>query len=133
MFSLLFVNKNDKDGYLITFPTICIAIRVSTEFRQHGIPYIFFTSVYSVCHTELPKIPRNSVSRNAAEFRRIPRNFDLHGISHELVVTNRSSKKAVKRTLTRVETKIFVFIFSRKFCENLFLLFAKKSYKNIQK
>jgi hypothetical protein len=30
----------------------------------------------------------------------------------------------------RVETKIFVFVFSRKFRENLFSLFAKKSYEN---
>jgi hypothetical protein len=33
--------------------------RVFTEFRQHGIPYIFGTSLYSVCYTELSKIPRN--------------------------------------------------------------------------
>jgi hypothetical protein len=31
---------------------------------------------------------------------------------------------------TRVETKIFVFVFSRKFCENLFSFFAKKSNEN---
>jgi hypothetical protein len=40
------------------------AARVSTEFRRHGIPSVFFTSVYSVFRTELAKIP--------AEFRRIP-------------------------------------------------------------
>jgi hypothetical protein len=109
---------------------------VSTEFRQHGIPYIFFTSVYSVCHTEVPKIPRNytefrvtecgRIPQNSAEFRGIPRNFALHGILHDWVVTNRSSKKAVKRTLTRGETKIFVFIFSRKFI----FAFCEKSYEN---
>ncbi len=38
--------------------------RVSTEFRRHGIPSVFFTSVYSVFRAELAKIP--------AEFRRIP-------------------------------------------------------------
>jgi hypothetical protein len=31
---------------------------------------------------------------------------------------------------TRVETKIFVYVFSRKFRENLFSFFAKKSYEN---
>jgi hypothetical protein len=65
--------------------------RVSTEFRQHGIPYIFVTSVYSVCHTELPKIPRNYTEFRVTECCRIPRNFALHGISHDWVVTNRSS------------------------------------------
>jgi hypothetical protein len=38
--------------------------RVSTEFRRHGIPSVFFTSAYSVFRAELVKIP--------AEFRRIP-------------------------------------------------------------
>jgi hypothetical protein len=37
--------------------------RVSTEFRRHGIPSVFFTSVYSVFRAELAAIP--------AEFRRI--------------------------------------------------------------
>jgi hypothetical protein len=32
----------------------------------------------------------------------------------------------------RVETKIFVFVFSRKFRENLFSLFAKKAYENFR-
>jgi hypothetical protein len=39
-------------------------IRVSTEFPRHGIPSVFFTSVYSVFRAELAAIP--------AEFRRIP-------------------------------------------------------------
>jgi hypothetical protein len=30
---------------------------VSTEFRRHGIPSVFFTSVYSVFRAELAKIP----------------------------------------------------------------------------
>jgi len=34
--------------------------RVPTEFRRHGIPSVFFTSVYSVFRAELAKIPRNS-------------------------------------------------------------------------
>jgi hypothetical protein len=34
---------------------------------------------------------------------------------------------------TRVETKIFVFVFSRKFRENLFSLFAKKAYEKLRK
>jgi hypothetical protein len=38
--------------------------RVSTEFRRHGIPFVFFASVYSVFRVELAKIP--------AEFRLIP-------------------------------------------------------------
>jgi hypothetical protein len=33
----------------------------------------------------------------------------------------------------RVETKIFVFVFSRKFRENLFSLFAKKANKKLRK
>jgi hypothetical protein len=41
-----------------------VMYRVSTEFRRHGIPSVFFTSVYSVFRAELAKIP--------AEFRRIP-------------------------------------------------------------
>jgi hypothetical protein len=32
----------------------------------------------------------------------------------------------------RVETKIFVFVFSRKFRENLFALFAKKAYESYE-
>jgi hypothetical protein len=31
----------------------------------------------------------------------------------------------------RVETKIFVFVFSQKFRDNLLLLFAKKAYKKL--
>jgi hypothetical protein len=34
---------------------------------------------------------------------------------------------------SRVEKKIFVFVFLRKFPENLFSLFAKKAYKKLQK
>ncbi len=41
-----------------------VGSRVSTEFRRHGIPSVFFTSVYSVFRAELAKI--------LAEFRRIP-------------------------------------------------------------
>jgi hypothetical protein len=37
---------------------------VSTEFRRHGIPSVFFTSVYSVFRAELAAIP--------AELRQIP-------------------------------------------------------------
>ncbi len=54
------------------------SIRVSTEFRRHGIPSVFFTSVYSVFRTELAAIP--------AEFRRIPchiipwNSAEFHGI-----------------------------------------------------
>ncbi len=52
--------------------------RVSTEFRRHGIPSVFFTSVYSVFRAELAK--------NSAEFRRIPchripwNSAEFHGI-----------------------------------------------------
>ncbi len=52
--------------------------RVSTEFRRHGIPSVFLTSVYSVFRAELVKIP--------AEFRRIPcriipwNSAEFHGI-----------------------------------------------------
>jgi hypothetical protein len=41
-----------------------VPARVSTEFRRHGIPSGFFTSVYSVFRAELAKIP--------PEFRCIP-------------------------------------------------------------
>jgi hypothetical protein len=34
---------------------------------------------------------------------------------------------------SRVETKIFVFVFPRKFRENLFSLFAKKAYEKLRK
>jgi hypothetical protein len=33
---------------------------VSTEFHVDGIPFTVVTVVYSVCYTELPKIPRNN-------------------------------------------------------------------------
>ncbi len=52
--------------------------RVSTEFRRHGIPSVFFTSVYSVFRAELAKIP--------PEFRWIPclsipwNSAEVHGI-----------------------------------------------------
>jgi hypothetical protein len=36
-----------------------VPVRVSTEFRVDGIPYTVATSVYSICYTELPKIPQN--------------------------------------------------------------------------
>ncbi len=42
----------------------CPQGRVSTEFRQHKILSVFFTSVYSVFRAELAEIPRSS-----AEFR----------------------------------------------------------------
>jgi hypothetical protein len=42
-------------------------------------------------------------------------------------------RRHIQKGLDRVETKIFVFIFSRTFRENLFLLFAKKAYKKVQK
>ena len=45
--------------------------RVSTEFRRHGIPSVFFTSVYSVFRAELAAIP--------AEFRRFC-DAEFHGI-----------------------------------------------------
>jgi hypothetical protein len=75
---------------------------VSTEFRQHGIPYIFVTSVYSVCYTELLKIPRNYTEFRVTECSRIPRNSVrfLHGISQDSLITYWSSLKAVKGTLT---------------------------------
>ncbi len=54
------------------------ATRVSMEFHRHGIPSVFFTSVYSVFRAELAAIP--------AEFRRIPwhiiqwNSAEFHGI-----------------------------------------------------
>jgi hypothetical protein len=39
----------------------------------------------------------------------------------------------LSRDFRRVETKIFVFVFSRKFRANLFALFAKKPYENLRK
>ncbi len=58
---------------------LCIINRVSTEFRRHGIPSVFFTSGYSIFRAELAK--------NSAEFRRIPchripwNSAEFHGIS----------------------------------------------------
>jgi hypothetical protein len=52
--------------------------RVSTEFRRHGIPSVFFTSVYSAFRAESAK--------NSAEFRWIPcriipwNSAEFHGI-----------------------------------------------------
>jgi hypothetical protein len=40
---------------------------------------------------------------------------------------------AKKVSQTRVEMKIFVFVFSRKFCENFFSLFAKKAHEKLRK
>jgi hypothetical protein len=59
-------------------PAFGLAFRVSTEFRRHGIPSVFFTSVYSVFRAELDTIP--------AKFRRIPwrmipwNSAEFHGI-----------------------------------------------------
>jgi hypothetical protein len=78
--------KNEEIGNCLW--NLLLRNRVSTEFRQHGIPYIFVTSV---CHTELPKIPRNYTEFCVTECGRIPRNFALYGISHDWVVTNRLS------------------------------------------
>jgi hypothetical protein len=63
---ILFV-KNCKRVFLLNFWTRTnnfllfrlLFCRVLTEFRVDGIPYTVFTSVYSVCYTELSKIPRN--------------------------------------------------------------------------
>jgi hypothetical protein len=48
---------------------------VLTEFRQREIMFLFFTSVYSVCGTELANIPQNYSEFSVAEFRIVPRNF----------------------------------------------------------
>ncbi len=48
--------------------------RVFTEFRRHGIPYVFCTSVYSVFYPELHKIPRNHTEFRVTELYKIPRN-----------------------------------------------------------
>jgi hypothetical protein len=48
----------------ICMRVVSLESRVSTEFRRHGIPSVFYTSVYSVFRAELAAIP--------AEFRRIP-------------------------------------------------------------
>jgi hypothetical protein len=39
----------------------------------------------------------------------------------------------VSAPAARVETKIFVFVFSLKFRENIFSLFAKKAYEKLRK
>jgi hypothetical protein len=63
-----------------------VCSRVSTEFRQHGIPSVFFTSVYSVFRAELAKnsdgIPPNSVTYNSVKFRGISRYFFKYGIPY---------------------------------------------------
>jgi hypothetical protein len=47
---------------------------VFTEFRQHGITYLVFSSVHSVSGTELAKIPRKYTEFRVAEFHVLPRN-----------------------------------------------------------
>jgi hypothetical protein len=65
-------------GSRISDPRSRIPTRVSTEFRRHGIPSVFFTFLYSVFRAELAAIP--------AEFRRIPwriipwNSAEFHGI-----------------------------------------------------
>jgi hypothetical protein len=63
-------------GWLNYFgPSRLVRPSVFTEFRQHGIPYVFFTSVHSVGGTELVKIPRNYTEFRVADVRIVPQNF----------------------------------------------------------
>jgi hypothetical protein len=57
--------------------------RVLTEFCRHGIPYVFFISVYSipVCCTKSTKILLNHTEFFVTEFRIVSRNsVELLGI-----------------------------------------------------
>jgi hypothetical protein len=47
--------------------------KVSTEYCRHGIPYIFFTSVFF--YTELPQTPRNYAEFRVTTFDKIPLNY----------------------------------------------------------
>ena len=56
-----------------------VVVRVSTEFRRHAIPSVFFSSFYSVFRAELAKIPPefpwipcHKIPWNSAEFHGIP-------------------------------------------------------------
>ncbi len=49
-----------------------VLLRMSTEFRRHGIPVVFCTSVSSVFRAKSPKIPLNSVSQNRTKFHGNP-------------------------------------------------------------
>jgi hypothetical protein len=51
-------------------------------------------------------------------------------VSGEKVLATQYISADVERH--RVETKIFVSAFSRKFCENLFTLFAKFTHENLK-
>jgi hypothetical protein len=84
------------------FPSDSLKSRVSTEFRQHGIPYIFITSVYSVCHTELPKIPRNYTELSTLNFCRIPRNSpELKSLPHKILYSAEFQKVTSVDTLLK--------------------------------
>jgi hypothetical protein len=50
-------------------------IRVFTEIRRHGIPYLLFTPVHSVYGTELAKILRKYTEFRVAEFCTVARKF----------------------------------------------------------
>jgi hypothetical protein len=68
-----------KEFFFLHHVIINILTRVFTKFRRHGIPYVFFTSVYSVSCPELAKIPRNYTDFRIAEFwmvRRISTEFN---------------------------------------------------------
>jgi hypothetical protein len=59
--------------------------RVFTEFREHGILYLFFTSVHSVCGTELAKIPQNYTEFRVVKFRIVPRNSaEIKSLPHRI-------------------------------------------------
>jgi hypothetical protein len=51
------------------FEVGCPRNSVNTEFHQHGIPYIFVTSVYSECHIAIAIIPN---CRNSVELYGVP-------------------------------------------------------------
>jgi hypothetical protein len=54
-------------------------------------------------------------------------------LSKNIALVLESKQACSHRPRTRVETKIFLFVFSRKFRENLFSLFAKKVYEKLRK
>jgi hypothetical protein len=72
---------------------------VFKEFRQHGIPYLFFTSVHSVCGTELVKIPQNHTEFRGAEVRLVPRNIAKFCLSNfDFLQKNLTSDFNTKKT-----------------------------------
>jgi hypothetical protein len=63
--------------YMYRVPYLVTA-REFTEFRRHGSQIYFFTSEYSVCHTERLKIPLIYAEFRVTFFSKILRNYEAN-------------------------------------------------------